>query len=235
MSNKLSIECMEEFTELLRSKTDDDSCHSVVLAGGDKFFCAGGELGDFRKKTSVEVKKFGNAFITMHLAMQYFPKPIVAAVEADAFGGGFSLVEACDLAVGAKDALFAVPEMATGLPPAMGFSGIYANVPKKTAMALGLMSKKLTAEQALEYGLLNEVALKNKVVARAMELAHYFDDKNPTSIRLFKEMYRDMGFLAYERRLRIGEGCMLATFKSADGQEVLTAQEEGRSPVWVNN
>ena len=58
--------------------------------------------------------------------------------------------------------------------------------------------------------------------------------KNMTSIKYFKEMVRDMSFLDYERRLRIGEGCMLSAFTSDDGREVLTAQEENRVPQWKN-
>ncbi len=233
-SNKLSIEMMREFKNLLAEKTEDPDCCAVVLAGQTDCFCAGGELGDFRKKTSFEVKQFGNAFISMHLAMQYFPKPVIAAVEGYAFGGGCSVVEACDLAVSSDEALFAVPEMAGGLPPAMGFSGLFAALPKKRAMELGLLSKKLTASEAHEWGLVNEVVTADQVIPRALELGRYFEDKNMTSIKYFKEMVRDMSFLDYERRLRIGEGCMLSAFTSDDGREVLTAQEENRAPQWKN-
>lgn len=234
IDNKLNIECMRELSALMDSLAADSSCCSMILAGSDKWFCAGGELGDFRKKDAVEVREFGAAFIGLHTDMVNFPKPLIAAVEGDAFGGGFSLVEACDLAVVADSALLAIPEILDGLSPAMGFSGIFANVTKKQAMALGLLGKKLSANEALEWGMVNEIAPKDAVVARAFDLGNSFEDKNPTSLRLFKELWRDMGFMDYDRRLRLGQSSMLTLFKSIDGQEVLNAKDENRSPVWSN-
>jgi enoyl-CoA hydratase/carnithine racemase len=232
MANKLSIECMQEINQLLKDKAVDKTCRSVILAGQEDYFCSGGELGDFRKKDSMEVKAFGNAFITLHTGMANFPKPVIAAVEGNAFGGGFSLVEACDLGVGADSALFAIPETADGLAPAMGLSGIYANLGKKRVMALGLMSQKLTAQEALSWGMLNFVVPKKDVLKKAYEVGDYFANISPTAVRLFKELYVDMGFLDYERRLRLGQSLMLTMFKSNDGMEFLNSRDENRCPKW---
>ncbi len=233
--NKLSIPCMNGIVALLHEYADDPGCRSVILAGGKEFFCSGGELGDFRKKTTMDIKTFGAAFIGLHTAMQQFPKPIIAAVEGNAFGGGFSLVEACDLAIGAQNALFAVPEILDGLAPAMGLSGLFANLPKKEIMSLGLLGTKLTAQQTLQCGLLNEVVPQAEVMGKALELATFFENKSPTAVRLFKELYADMGFAAYERRLRLGQSMMVALFKSNDGMEALSGKEEDRAPQWKGN
>ena len=232
VNNKLSIPCMKEIKRLLEEKAKDESCHSVILAGGDKFFCSGGELGDFRKMTPMEIKEFGAAFIELHTAMVKFPKPIIGAVEGNAFGGGFSLVEACDLAVAAENALFAIPEILDGLAPAMGLSGIFAQMPKKEVMALGLLGEKLTAAQVLGYGMLNCVVPKECVIDRAMKLGRFFEDKSPTAVRLFKELYDDMGFKDYENRLHLGQSMMITLFKTNDGMEVLQSKDENRKPVW---
>ena len=234
IDNKLSVECLHELSDIIKQAENDDNCCSMVLAGLDEYFCSGGELGDFRKKDSAEIREFGAAFICLHTDMVNFTKPIIAAVEGNAFGGGFSLVEACDLAVAADSALLAVPEILAGLSPAMGFSGIFANVSKKQAMALGLLGEKLTANKALDWGLVNEVVPKEEVLKRALSIAESFDDKNPTALRLFKELWRDMGFMDYDRRLRLGQSSMLALFKSIDGQEVLNANEQKREPIWSN-
>jgi enoyl-CoA hydratase/carnithine racemase len=232
MENKLSIECMQEIIQLLKDKSVDKKCRSVILAGQEDYFCSGGELGDFRKKDSMEIKIFGNAFITLHTSMVNFPKPIIAAVEGNAFGGGYSLVEACDIGVGADSALFAIPETADGLVPAMGLSGIYANLGKKRIMALGLMSQKLTAQEVHSWGMLNFVVPKKDVIRKAYEIGDYFANISPTAIRLFKELYVDMGFLDYERRLRLGQSLMLTMFKSNDGIEILDSKSENRCPQW---
>ncbi len=232
MNNKLSIPCMQEIVRTLTDKANDDTCHSVIIAGSRDVFCSGGELGDFRKMTPMEIKEFGAAFISLHTAIVGFPKPVIAAVEGNAFGGGFSLVEVCDLAVAAEDATFAIPEILDGLAPAMGLSGIFSQMTKKEVMSLGLMGEKLSAAKALEYGMLNYVVMKKDVMDKAEELGGFFEDKSPTAVKLFKELYSDMGMKSYENRLHMGQSMMVTLFKSADGMEVLQAKEENRSPRW---
>ncbi len=231
-NNKLSIPCMSEVKRVLEEKAADAACRSVIIAGGDEFFCSGGELGDFRKKSPMEIKEFGAAFIRLHTAIVHFPKPVIAAVEGNAFGGGFSLVEACDLAVGAEDALFAIPEILGGLAPAMGLSGIFSQMTKKEVMAIGLMGETLTSEQVLKSGILNCVVLKQDVMDKAIEIGNFFEDKSPTAVKLFKELYTDMGMNDYENRLHMGQSMMVTLFKSVDGMEVLQAKEENRTPKW---
>ncbi|MGE5614246.1 MAG: enoyl-CoA hydratase/isomerase family protein [Bacillota bacterium] len=232
MKNKLSIKCMNEIMHVLESKSKDDSCYSVILAGNGEYFCSGGELGDFRVKTPMEIKDFGSAFIKLHTSMVNFPKPIIAAVEGDALGGGFSLVEACDFAVAAESALLAIPEILDGLAPAMGLSGIFAQLPKKVVMSLGLLGHKFTAEEALMYGMVNYVVKKDEVLEKAYELAKSFKDKSPTAVRLFKELFVDMGLMDYDRRLRLGQSMMITLLKSNDGMEVLQSKEQKREPKW---
>ena len=186
-------------------------------------------------KSILEIKEFGAAFIELHTAMVKFPKPIIAAVEGNAFGGGFSLVEACDLAVAAEDALFAIPEILDGLAPAMGLSGIFSQMTKKEVMSLGILGTKLTAEKTLEFGMLNYVVPKEAVMDKAFEIGRFFEDKSPTAVRLFKELYADMGFMDYHNRLHMGQSMMISLFKSKDGMEVLQAKEENRKPNWYGN
>jgi len=231
--NKLSIECMEELVDFFERSAEDRSHFCVILAGQEDFFCSGGELGDYRAKSILEIKAFGKAFIDLHLCMTRYPKPIIAAVEGNAFGGGCSLVEACDLAVAADEALLGIPEILEGLAPAMGSSGIFASLPKKEVMALGILGRKLTAVQALDAGLVNYVVSKMKVLEKAKEIAAFFSKANPTSIRLFKELYHDMGMRNYENRLRMGQSMMISLFRSSDGMEVLASKEEGREPIWT--
>lgn len=232
VNNKLSVQCMNEMERAIREAQSMEDNRAIVLSGGEEWFCAGGELGDFRKKSILEIKEFGTAFINLHLAMRTSPRPIIAAVEGKAFGGGCSLVDACDLAVAGEGAEFAVPEILDGLAPAMGFSGLFAALTKKRAMALGLLGEKLSARQAMELGLINTVAGQGKAVEVAQETAQRIAGYNPTAVKMFKELYCDMEARAYENRLRTGQAMMIALFKSEDGMESLTCKEEGRPPVW---
>lgn len=218
VQNKLSILCMEELKQALEEASADAECRAVVLAGGREWFCAGGDLGDYRKKTVLEIKEFGKAFIELHLAMQKCCCPIIAAVEGKAYGGGCSLAEACDLAVASENAEFAVPEILDGLAPAMGFSGLFSNLRKKEAMSMALLGEKLDAFRAKELGLVNRTVPKGEALSAALELAGQLSDYDPLCVRLFKEMYADMGERAYENRLKTGQAMMIAMFK-AKGEE----------------
>lgn len=230
-ANKLSIECMQEIQQAL-ADASAAKCNGIILLGQQDMFCSGGELGDFRKKSSTEIMAFGNAFIALHLAICNCPIPVIAAVEGDALGGGFSLVEACDFAVGAKTAEFAIPEILNGLAPAMGLSGIFSNLTKKQVMELGLWGTSLSADRAVELGLLNFAVSRDEVLPKAVWIARQFENASPTAVRLFKELYVDMGLHAYDARLKMGRSMMLELFKSIDGAEVLNSKEEGRAPVW---
>lgn len=222
VNNKLSIACMEELRKELEQASQGDACRAIVLCGNSEWFCAGGDIGDYRRKTVQEIKEFGNAFINLHLAMRKCRLPIIAAVEGKAYGGGCSLAEACDLAVASEDAEFAVPEILDGLAPAMGFSGLFANLGKKKAMAMGLLGEKLSAGMAKELGLVNEIVPGSDVLPYAVKLAERFQNFDPVAISLFKEMYADMGQRAYENRLRIGQAMMVTLFKAkGEGHEII--------------
>lgn len=216
--NKLSISCMDELVQLLNDAEKSKECRSIVLHGNSDWFCAGGDLGDYRKKTVAEIKEFGEAFIKLHLAIRNSKIPVIAAVEGKAHGGGCSLVEVCDLAVASGNAEFAVPEILSGLAPAMGFSGLFANVGKKDAFSLGILGEKLDAKKAKELGLVNYVVPEGQVYTTAAEIAKKISSYDPICISLFKEMYTDMDQRAYENRLHIGQAMMIALFK-AKGEE----------------
>ncbi len=219
--------------DALSAADTDPNCHAVIFcAAGDVFCFGGGQIADHRKQSSLEVLEFGKYFIALHTAFGRCSKPVVCAVEAEAIGGGFSLIEACDLAIAADDALISICEMAGGLPPAMGMSGLFNELPKKVVMELGLLSKKFTAQEALDWGMLNRVVPRDQVMVEARKMAAQFNEKNPTSIAVFKEMFRRMGQNVYEQRMEIAEALLVTAFKSPNGYEVLNAKEEKRKPIY---
>jgi len=229
--NRLTNKSMTEIMDALSLADSDPNCHAVIFcAAGDVFCFGGGQIADHRKQTSLEVLEFGKYFIALHTAFGRCSKPVICAVEAEAIGGGFSLIEACDLAVAADDALISICEMAGGLPPAMGSAGLFNELPKKVIMELGLLSRKFTAHEALEWGLLNRVVPRDAVMDTARKMAAEFEEKNPTSIAIFKEMIRRMGQNVYEQRMETAEALLVTAFKSPHGYEVLDAKEENRKP-----
>ena len=234
--NRLTNCSMDEIVEALNEAANDRKCYAIIFgAVGDTFCLGGGQLKDFRKNTPKEIMEFGDHFIKVHTAFKRNPKPVICAVEGEALGGGFSLVEACDLAVCADSAQLSISELQGGLAPAMGLTGLFEEMPKKVVMELGLMSRKLSAREALEYGIVNRVVPRDQVMQETRNIAECFSDKSPTGIALFKEVYRRMGMYEYERRMEIAQSLLVSLFKSNDGQEVITAKQEGRFPIWSDS
>jgi enoyl-CoA hydratase/carnithine racemase len=213
--NRLTNRSMEEIVTALEMAAEDKKCYAVIFGASGNVFCfGGGQLNDYRIDTSMDILQFGRHFIKLHTAFGRCPKPVICAIEGEAIGGGFSLIEACDLAVCAEEALISISEMAGGLAPAMGTSGLYKEMSKKRVMELGLLSRKLSAAEAHDYGMLNKVVPKSQVMKAAREMAEQFREKNPTSIAMFKEMYRQMGQYDYERRMESAQSLLVAMFKS---------------------
>lgn len=230
--NKLNIEMMTALAEALRENEADPGCGAVILTARGEVFCGGGELGDYRQKSAVEIRRFGESFIRLHTAITRLTKPVIAAVQGDALGGGLSLVEACDLAVAADEASFGVPEIRTGLAPMMALTGVRRVRSRKGCLEMALLGESVSAARAQEIGLINWICPRSRVLDQALAIAGRLAAANPTAVALCKKLYAQGDALPYERQLEAGLDTLVALLKSEDAAEALTAREEKRPPVW---
>ena len=230
--NKLNIEIMRALAEALRENETDPGCGAVILTARGEVFCGGGELGDYRHKSAVEIRRFGDSFIMLHRAITRLAKPVIAAVQGDALGGGLSLVEACDLAVASEEASFGVPEIKAGLAPMMALTGARRIRSRKGCLEMALLGESVSAARAQEIGLVNWVCPRSKVLDMAFTIAGRLAVSNPTAMALCKKLYAQGDALPYEHQLEAGLDTLVALLKSEDAAEALTAGAEGRAPVW---
>ena len=233
--NKLTIACMEELATAFREADVSPDCKAIVLGAWGDDFCTGGALGDFRKKSSMEIRRFSTAFIALHSTIQSISKPVIAAICGAVEGGGFTLVEVCDLAVAAEDAHFAIPEILDGLAPMMSLTGAERMLPRKKVMELALLGRSLSALEAKNLGLVNSICEKDEVLGKAIAIAKELSNKNPTSIYLCKALYHDLISDTYISNLEKAALMLVTLLKSEDAQEVLDARDDGRLPVWKHN
>jgi enoyl-CoA hydratase/carnithine racemase len=233
VDNKLNIGCMDEIAASLKKAESDPECRCVILTNSGKYFCSGGELGDFRHKSSMEIRRFGESFINMHMTICNIKKPVIAAVKGHALGGGMNLVEVCDLAVTEEDIQFGVPEMKSGLAPMMALTGVTNVLSRKGSMELSLFGDNITAQRALEIGLVNKVCQKQgDVMGEALKMAQRIAGSSPVAISLCKGLYQKTGNTQYRQNLESGLDLLISLLKSEDAAEALGAGEENRSPVW---
>jgi enoyl-CoA hydratase/carnithine racemase len=166
----------------------DKSVGAIIVTGaGDKAFSAGADIREFsrsvRKGPAAAVREFVRRGQTMTARMEAFPKPIIAAVNGIAFGGGCEIAEAVHLAVGSERALFAKPEIKLGMPPTFGGTQRLPRLAgRKRALELLLTGDTFPAVRALEIGLVNQVVPHHALIPAARDLARRIMRYSPLAV-----------------------------------------------------
>ncbi|MET1412034.1 crotonase/enoyl-CoA hydratase family protein [Roseibium sp. HPY-6] len=175
--NALNYQTNDRLLELLDKIEDNDDIGAVILTGaGDRAFSAGGDIHEFtasiKEGVDVAVKEFCKRGQTMTARLESYPKPILAAVNGIAFGGGCEITEAVHLAVASDQAEFAKPEINIGIPPTFGGTQRLPRLAgRKRALELLLTGDRFSAQRAYELGLVNQVVPHDKLLPAAFELA----------------------------------------------------------------
>ena len=168
--NRLATKTLLELSMTLK-RIEQEGYLCAIITGHGKHFCLGGDLSDLSAMSYTEIEKFGKVFSDTLLTMLRCGIVIISAVNGSVSGGGINLVDASDLAVASKDALFSIPEVEGGLPPVISYVGMYRNVSRKLVNELAFSSSPITADDAMKLGLLNRVVETEKVFDSALEFS----------------------------------------------------------------
>ena len=211
---------------------DPDLRVGILTGAGDKAFCSGSDLSGYQAGFDGTLPRSGGGGLTHRLDRN---KPIIAAVNGLAFGGGFEIMLSCDLAIASETAEFALPEVLVG---AGAFGGgiprLCRKIPPAVAMQLVLTGQRLSAAEAQRFGLVNQVVPQEQVLEAAMELARDIMRGAPLSIEASKQV-ADMALRGdrLEDILRAEEGePKQSVMRSTDMQEGINAFFEKRPPRW---
>jgi enoyl-CoA hydratase/carnithine racemase len=217
--NALTAELMEALAETLESFEADDDIHCAVITGDRRVFASGsdGPQGDAGPAPWARLARPG--------------LPSVACVSGYAIGGGWELALACDLIVAGESAEFGQPEIVVGLIPGGGATQrLTRAVGRQRALELVLTGRRITAQEALELGLVNRVTGNRECLERALELAHVVARRPPLAVALAREAVRaaeDLGLAeGLERERRLYDRA-LATEDRVEGMQALA---ERRAP-----
>lgn len=207
----------------------DSSLRVAVLTGNGGTFCAGMDLGAFSSGELPSVPGRGFAGIVESPP----DKPIIAAVEGWALGGGFEIALACDLITAGRGARFGLPEVKRGLVASGGGAFLLPlRIPYGVAMELILTGDDFTADRAFELGLINRLCEDGSALSDALELAHRIAENAPLSVRASKRVARDSADWAADERFARQSDFFDAVFASQDATEGVAAFRERRAPVW---
>jgi enoyl-CoA hydratase/carnithine racemase len=184
--NALSGELMEELASICERWDDDAEIRCIVIAGGDDWFAAGGDIKAMAKRTLAETLTTPSARFWPRLAA--LRTPLVAAVSGYALGGGCELALACDMVVASETAEFGQPEIMLGIIPGGGGTQRLARVMgKQRAMELVLTGRRIGAAEAHDLGIVTQLAPPDGWLDAALELADRVAERPPLAVRLGKQ------------------------------------------------
>ncbi|MFM8518269.1 MAG: carnitinyl-CoA dehydratase, partial [Nevskiaceae bacterium] len=177
---------------------DDDSLRVAILtAAGDRFFCPGWDL----KAAAAGEPPDADYGVGGFGGLQQLPglnKPVIGAINGLAFGGGFEIALSCDLLIVAEHATFALPEINSGTVADAASIKLPRRIPFHVAMDLLLTGRRIDAQEAKRWGLINEVVTAEQLMPRARELAQQLADGPPLVFAAIKEIIRDTAHLSIE-------------------------------------
>src|SRR5215213_8668618 len=184
--NALNGELLGGLVDAIRTARDDEAVRAVVLTGaGDKVFCAGADLGGFAADAPLVDKHFASdRFLEFFKLMPRLGKPSLCAANGHVLAGGMGLALSCDLVIAREGATFGTPEINVGAFPYMIMAIIYRNVPRKKVNEMMLLGERLSAEQAVEYGLANKVVSAGEFDGAVADWASKLAAKSPVLMRL---------------------------------------------------
>src|SRR6202163_739279 len=184
--NALSPELIREVNVALGELDADENVRAVVLTGGPKVFAAGADIGDMADRTAVDQLRRDQTGRWAGIAA--FSKPLIAAVNGYALGGGCELALMCDLIIAGDTARLGQPEINLGIIPGAGGTQRWPRtVGKYGAMEVMLIGAPITARRAYELGLANKVVPAEMTIQVAQRLARTLADKAPLAARMAKE------------------------------------------------
>jgi enoyl-CoA hydratase/carnithine racemase len=232
--NALSGQMLGELVDAMRAARDDDQVRAVVLTGsGERVFCAGADLGGFAADAPLVDKHFASdLFLEFFRLMPRLGKPSLCAANGHVLAGGLGLALSCDLVIAKEGATFGTPEINVGAFPYMIMSIIYRNVPRKKVNEMMLLGERLSAEQAVEFGLANKVVPEAEFEDAVADWATKLASKSPVLMRLGHDaMYRQQD-MALDDALEYLRSQLSLTFSTEDIVEGVTAFFEKREPQW---
>ncbi|POX42922.1 enoyl-CoA hydratase [Streptomyces sp. Ru73] len=232
-ANAVDPAMIEEFLGVLPPLVDDPSVRCLVITGTGRFFVAGADIAVMRDLSDGNQAKM-RRWIDVQRLLERAPKPVVAAMNGHALGGGAELSLACDLRILSADASFGFPEIALGLfPGAGGSQRLPRLVGPHLAKRLMIEGERLDAARARELGLVDVVAEAADFPAVVAERARRLAAQPTAAIGLLKRVVDDGCVLPIEEALRQEEKGVGELTRTADAAEGLQAFLDKRSPVFT--
>lgn len=232
--NALNLELRHALAEAFDRLDADASTRAIVLAGGDRAFCAGADLNEYVEATPAEIME--RRMDRLWGAISGCRKPVIAAVQGHALGGGCELAMHADILIAGRGARFGQPEVKLGIMPGGGATQrLTQAVGKFASLHILLRGEPFGADSALAMGLASEVVDDGAVEARALQVAGELAALPVVALRLIKEAVLEGLSSGLESGLRFERRSFQALFSTHDKHEGMRARLEKRPPRFTGS
>ena len=230
--NALNNQLMRELMDALEAFDKNEDVGAMVIAGNEKAFAAGADIKEMADKSIQQMMDSDHIAVFGRIRM--IQKPVIAAVSGWALGGGCEIALSCDMIVASESARFGQPEINIGvIPGAGGTQRLTRAVGKAIAMEMILNDRKLTAQEAYQFGMVNRVTSVEGYLEAALQLAEEIAARAPIAVRAAKKMINQ----SFERTLSDGlaeeKQVFYNLFATEDQKEGMKAFTEKRKPEWT--
>lgn len=223
--NALNTEVFMELSEVLDIISDAPSIRAVIVTGAEeKAFVAGADITEMQQKTVLEAREFSSLGNRIMLKLENLDKPVIAAVNGFALGGGCELAMACDIRLAGNKAKFGQPEVGLGIMAGFGGTQRLARlVGTGAAKEILFTGEMINAERAYEIGLVNRVVDQSELLAEAKKMAQTIAAKSPLGVSFTKKAINEGVNLDLERAVSLEAELFGALFSTQDQTEGMAA------------
>ena len=230
--NALSADLLDELAAAAAALDADATIGCLVITGNEKAFSAGADIGKMAESSAFDMLNSG--MIERWNKLRTVGKPILAAVSGHCLGGGCELAMICDIIIASESAKFGQPEINIGvIPGAGGTQRLTKAVGKSLAMEMVLTGRRLSADEALRYGLCSQVVPVDEHLERSLDVAAKIAAQAPLAVQMGKAAVNKSFEVGLQEGLEFEKTLFYFLFASDDQKEGMRAFMEKRAAVWT--
>jgi enoyl-CoA hydratase len=230
--NALNKEALVQLYSKLQDIQEDESVLSVILTGaGEKAFVAGADIGELKDLNSYEAMEYSLFGHRVFSFIENYDKPVIAAINGYALGGGLELALVCDIRIASDNAKFGMPEINLGIIPGYGGTQRLSKlIGKAKAKEMIFTGNSIDANEAERLGLVNKVVTSDRLMDSAIELCIDLNKKSPVALKQAKQVINNGFGLSVEHGLMLEANAFGVCFSTEYQKESMTAFMERRKP-----
>ncbi len=228
--NALNEKLLEELDRAIDNISMDEEIYVLIITGEGRAFVAGADISEMKDKNSMEARDFAEKGLSVFRKIELMEKPVIAAINGFALGGGCELAMCCDVRIASDKAKFGQPEVGLGITP--GFGGtqrLSRLVGIGIAKELIFTAKIIRSDEAMRIGLVNEVAPASELMDVALKLANDIASKGQLALRYAKSAINRGIETDIETGMEIEKDLFALCFATEDQKEAMTAFLEKRN------